>query len=91
MYCIVHFVPDAPDDFAIDSLLEANSSFVVLFLGPTFSHSCFTINAINDAVSEVTTKRYRFIIETTGEGPSPFQVSPSSSTRTVTVLDDDCK
>ena len=88
----VHFLLDAPEDFTIDSKLRRFPFSVELFLGPTVSRSCFTINTINDTVSEIPQKEYQFSIPTFVEGPSFFQVSPTSFTRiAVTILDDECE
>ena len=89
--CTIHFLPDVTEDFTIDSPLVASSFAVELFLGPTVSRSCFTINTINDVIPEIPTKTYQFFIPTVVDGPSVYQVLPTSSTRTVTILDDDCK
>lgn len=87
----IHFLSDVTEDFTIDSPLAASSFAVELFLGPTVPRSCFTINTINDAIAEIPTKAYQFFIPTFVDGPSTYQVLSTSSTRTVTILDDDCK
>ena len=85
------FLSDSPEDFNISSPIAAGSFFVELFLGPSVSRSCFTINTIDDAVPEVPSKTYQFFLPTFFEGPSTFQVSSTSNIRTVTILDDDCE
>ena len=89
----MHISPDVTEDFAIDSsnLLRTSSNTLELFLGPTISQSCFTINTINDAVPEVPIKTFQFLIPPFVDGPSTYQVSPAASSRIVTILDDDCK
>ena len=49
------------------------------------------INTIDDAVPELPTKTYQFLIPSFFEGSSTFQVSPTSNIRTITILDDECE
>ena len=85
------FLSDSPEDFNIISPIAASSSLVELFLGPTVSRSCFTINTIDDAVPERPGKVYQFVLPSLLEGPSTFQVLRTSSISSVTILDDDCE
>lgn len=84
---------DATEDFTIESsnLLGASSNTFQLFLGPTVSQACFTISTINDAVPEIETKTFSFFIQSFVDGLSIYQVLSTASTRSVILLDDDCK
>ena len=68
---------------------DSSTSDFELFLGPTKTRTCFTINAIDDSIPEDMTTTYAFLLGSNVENQQ-YQVSNQAPIHVI-ILDDDCK